>query len=284
MFWHELTNLSTLMSLFIAGRFDWMAFKSLSHPKPSHDSVTYSGVSLWAGTIWVKKGAVLNDSWSVTLRYSPYAFLTCAGFCCRSKADKALQTKKSIDLYSLFLPRKWKAHTRILSCPFLITAYLDLGFLNIVFSLSADWSTILCVPSFSFKTCKHLMFVLACILKKSVTLLLSQYYFHWALLYQRGRSTLDCLLTHFILICFLSEGFFLWCIFGVGSFLSNQVTFGGCFIIQRQDSSFLKYLHLWIQPNQYNLILHWNLLPLTVDHRTQHHTCYFLVGTVFYLQ
>lgn len=136
MLWHELTNLSTLMFLLIAGGLDWMAFRGLFHPKLFHDSmITYLGVSLWAGTVWVRKVLFLMTAEVSYLYYSPYAFLTCAGFCYRSKVDNALQTGKSIDLYNLFLSRKWKAHTRIPSCFFLITAYLDLGFLNILFSV-----------------------------------------------------------------------------------------------------------------------------------------------------
>lgn len=102
------------------------------------------------------------------------------------------------------------------------TAYLDLRFLNIVFSLSADWSmsAILCVPSTTLycvyhhlvvKHVTHLMFALACIFKKSVILLLSQYYFHWAFALSE-RKIYTCLLTHFILACFLSKGFF-WGVF-----------------------------------------------------------------------
>lgn len=51
------------------------------------------------------------------------------------------------------------------------------------------------------------MFALACILNKSVTLILSQYIFHWAFAVSE-RKFYTCLLTHFILVCFLSKGFF----------------------------------------------------------------------------
>lgn len=98
-----------------------------------------------------------------------------------SAVDNALQTKKSIDLYSLFFSRKLKAQPRISSCLFPIIAYLDLGFLNIVFSVFQQTGVQYCVyHHLVLKHVTHLMFALAWILKKSVVLLLSQYYFHWA--------------------------------------------------------------------------------------------------------
>lgn len=187
-------------------------------------------------------------------------FLTWAGFCCRSKAGNALQKKKSIDLYSLFLSRKLKAHARISSCLFLTTAYLDLGFLNILFSVFQQTGVLYCVyPHLVLKHVTHLMFVLTCISKKSIILLLSQDYLHWASAVSE-RKIYACLLSHFILVSFLSEGLFLWCIFGLGSFLRNHVTFGVVLydpeIGQEPPEVFVSVNKLpCIQPNQYNLIL-----------------------------
>lgn len=73
----------------------------------------------------------------------------------------------SIDLSSLFLSRKSKAHIRISSCLFLITAYLGLGFLNILFPVFQQTGVLYCVyHHFVLKHSAHLMFVSACILKK----------------------------------------------------------------------------------------------------------------------
>lgn len=57
------------------------------------------------------------------------------------------------------------------------------------------------------KRVTHLMFALACIFNKSVILLLSHYYFHWAFAVSE-RKIYTGVLTHFILVCFLSKGVF----------------------------------------------------------------------------
>lgn len=94
-----------------------------------------------------------------------------------------------------------------------------------VFDLSADWGTILCVPSFCFKTWYTSDVCIGLYWKKSVTLLLSQYYFHWAFAVSE-RKIYTWLSAHSFHSCLLwVQGGGLWHIFGVGSFLRNRVTF-----------------------------------------------------------
>lgn len=136
-------------------------------------------------------------------------------------------------------------------------------FKHSVFSLSADWSTILCVPSCSFKTgYTHLMSASACIFKKSVILLLSQYCFHWAFAVS-VRNIYTWLSAHPFHSCLLSvRGGFFWCIFGVSSsFIRNQFTFRVVLynpeIGQEPPEVFASVNKLLcIQWNQYNLLLY----------------------------